>query len=160
MPTSAHGPAGVRPLRTTIFSRSKIVTPQYAAVKGRCIAAAAPRSDAHRTGQYLPLPREQKGCSFLRTGVVPRRGQTLCPLLGVFFCFVFLHGQENEDIPHKNCGINGGSKPPPYEGVIFCALQNSAVGADSISARKLKKPHPSRLTPCHLPPGEGFRLRR
>ena len=60
--------------------------------------AALPRSDEQRTRQYLPLPREQKGCSFLRTGEVPRRGQTLCPLLGVFFCFVFLHGQENEGL--------------------------------------------------------------
>ena len=58
--------------------------------------AALPRLDERRGRQYLPLPREQEGCSFLRTGVVPRRGQTLCPLLGVFFCFVFLHGQENE----------------------------------------------------------------
>ena len=84
------------PYESAIFHRSKIVTPQYAAVKGRRIAAALPRLDEQRTRQYLPLPREQKGCSFLRTGVVPRRGQTLCPLLGVFFCFVFLHGQENE----------------------------------------------------------------
>ena len=60
--------------------------------------AALPRLDERRGRQYLPLPREQEGCSFVGTGVVPRRGQTLCPLLGVFFCFVFLHGQENEGL--------------------------------------------------------------
>ena len=87
------GPAGVRPLRTTIFSCSKIVTPQYAAVKGRCIAAAAWQLDERRGRQYLPLPREQKSCSFLRTGVVPRRGQTLCPPFGVLFLLPLLFAQ-------------------------------------------------------------------
>ena len=167
-----EGRRGRRPLRTEIYHRSKIVTPQYAAVKGRRIAAALPRWDAHRTGQHLPPPARWRVVPSSARGRFQGGDKHCVPSLACSFASFSCTGKKMKASRIKIAVLTAGAsfakrgrngrfsrseKPNrPTRGVIFCALQNSAVGADSISARKLKKPHPSRLTPCHLPQGEGF----
>ncbi len=52
----------------------------------------------HCTRQSLPLPCEQKSCTLVGTGGF-QRGTNIVSPFGVFFCFVFLHEQENEGPP-------------------------------------------------------------
>ena len=104
------------------------MTPQY----------AAPRAAAAMRQQKSPL-RTAPGsktrgcaigsCTLLGTGGFHKGDTTVVSPLGVFFCFVFLHKQENEGLSGEDSsaheqkemarslcggGNGGGSNPPPY----------------------------------------------
>ena len=120
MPTSAHGPAGVRPLRTTIFSRSKIATPQSAAAK----AAASPRQHhgwmSTAPGSTYRFHASRRVVPSSARGWFQGGDTTVCPLLGaLFFPYSFRPHEKNVAVGDENLSVFClRQNPPPLIGEV------------------------------------------